>query len=107
VQDLQTADHISLMTSRTVTDGPLGPVTVRFGLQSCAGHCNWTSKDYMWIHTYEENDWNVKGKFSTAVIDDDEIQWMKIHKDHVLPMWLASYFIIFLKIIQIHFHRKR
>jgi hypothetical protein len=27
----------------------------------------------MWIHTYEENDWNIKGKYGTALEDDDEV----------------------------------
>ena len=27
----------------------------------------------MWIHTYEENDWTIKGKFSITVDDNDEI----------------------------------
>ena len=49
----------------------------------------------MCIHTYEENEWTLKGKFLTAVEDDDDIQWMKIHQDHVLPMWLVSIIIVF------------
>jgi hypothetical protein len=44
----------------------------------------------MRIHTYEQNEWTVKGKYDTAVEDDEEIFWMRINKDHVLPMWLVS-----------------
>jgi len=49
----------------------------------------------MRIHTYEQNEWTIKGKYDTAVEDDDEIFWMKINKDHVLPMWLVSVLILF------------
>ena len=44
----------------------------------------------MRIHTYEQNEWTIKGKYDTAVEDDEEILWMKINKDYVLPMWLVS-----------------
>ena len=44
----------------------------------------------MWIHTYEENDWNIKGKYGTALEDDDEVTWMKIDRNYVLPIWLVS-----------------
>jgi hypothetical protein len=53
----------------------------------------------MRIHTYEENEWTLKGKFSTAVEDDEDIQWMKIHQDYVLPMWLVSIIIIVFQIL--------
>ena len=42
------------------------------------------------IHTFEENEWNIKGKYNTALEDDDEISWMVIGKDNVLPIWLVS-----------------
>jgi hypothetical protein len=42
------------------------------------------------IHTYEENDWNIKGKYETALEDDDEVTWMTINRNYVLPMWLVS-----------------
>jgi hypothetical protein len=32
----------------------------------------------------------MKGKYDTAIDDDDEISWMKINQDHVLLMWLVS-----------------
>ena len=32
----------------------------------------------------------MKGKYDAAIEDDDEISWMKINQDHVLPMWLVS-----------------
>ena len=44
----------------------------------------------MQIHTYEDKGWTMKGKYATAVDDDDEISWMKINQDYVLPMWLVS-----------------
>ena len=44
----------------------------------------------MHIHTYEQNEWTIKGKFDTAVDNDEEIVWMKINKEFVLPMWLVS-----------------
>ena len=44
----------------------------------------------MRIHTYEQNEWTIKGKYATAVEDNEEIIWMKINKEHVLPMWLVS-----------------
>ncbi len=49
----------------------------------------------MRIHTYEQNEWTIKGKYDTAVEDDEEIIWIKINKEHVLPMWLVSVFILF------------
>ena len=45
----------------------------------------------MRIHTYEQNEWTIKGKYETAVEDDEDILWMKINKEYVLPMWLVSY----------------
>ena len=48
----------------------------------------------MRIHTYEQNEWTIKGKYETAVEDDEDISWMKINKEYVLPMWLVSYFTI-------------
>jgi hypothetical protein len=44
----------------------------------------------MHIHTYEQIEWTIKGKYDTAVDDDEEIMWMKINKEYVLPMWLVS-----------------
>jgi hypothetical protein len=44
----------------------------------------------MRIHTYEQNEWTIKGKYETAVEDDEDILWMKINKEYVLPMWLVS-----------------
>jgi hypothetical protein len=44
----------------------------------------------MRIHTYEENDWNIKGKYETALEDDEEVTWMKIDRNYVLPIWLVS-----------------
>ena len=49
----------------------------------------------MRIHTYEQNEWMIKGKYDTVVEDDEEIIWMKINKEHVLPMWLVSVFVLF------------
>jgi len=48
----------------------------------------------MRIHTYEQNEWTIKGKYETAVEDDEDISWMKINKEYVLPMWLVSYLTI-------------
>jgi hypothetical protein len=46
----------------------------------------------MHIHTYEQNEWTVKGKYDVAVDDDDdEIMWTKINKEYVLLMWLVSH----------------
>jgi hypothetical protein len=45
----------------------------------------------MRIHTYEQNEWTIKGKYDAAVDDDDEIMWTKINKEYVLPMWLVSH----------------
>lgn len=42
------------------------------------------------IHTYEDHEWIMKGKYDAAIEDDDEISWMKINQDHVLPMWLVG-----------------
>ncbi|KAF8812905.1 hypothetical protein BYT27DRAFT_7085865, partial [Phlegmacium glaucopus] len=42
------------------------------------------------IYTFEENEWNIKGGYETAVEDDDDIRWMVIGKGNVLPIWLVS-----------------
>ncbi|KAF8226429.1 hypothetical protein L208DRAFT_1301887, partial [Tricholoma matsutake] len=47
------------------------------------------------IHTYEDSDWTIKGKYDTAVGDDEEIMWMKINNEYVLPMWLVSLMTLF------------
>jgi hypothetical protein len=49
----------------------------------------------MRIHIYEENDWNIKGKYETALEDDEEVTWMKIDRNYVLPIWLVSDSLIF------------
>jgi Txe/YoeB family toxin of Txe-Axe toxin-antitoxin module len=53
----------------------------------------------MRIHTYEQNEWTIRGKYETVVEDDEDIFWMKINKEHVLPMWLVSIRLHFILII--------
>ncbi len=56
----------------------------------------------MCIHTYKQNEWTIKGKYETAVEDDENISWMKINKEYVLPMWLVSVPIIFYFVIDVY-----
>ena len=44
----------------------------------------------MRIHTYENNEWTIKGRYAAAIEDDEEICWMKINQGYVLLMWLVS-----------------
>ena len=44
----------------------------------------------MRIHTYEDDEWTIKGRYAAAIEDDEEICWMKINQGYVLPMWLVS-----------------
>ncbi len=48
---------------------------------------------------YEQNEWTIRGKYETAVENDEDIFWMKINKEHVLPMWLVSIRLHFILII--------
>ena len=57
----------------------------------------------MRIHTYEQNEWTIKGKYETAIEDDEDILWTKINKEYVLPMWLVSVPIIFYFLIDLMF----
>jgi hypothetical protein len=54
------------------------------------GHLKFRIKSNVQIHTYEENDWNIKGKYKTALKDNDKVTWMMINGNYVLPMWLVS-----------------
>ena len=71
------------------------PVCSMFNSSVFLSFANHLLESSMRIHTYEQNEWTIKGKYDTAVEDDDEIFWMKINKDHVLPMWLVSVLILF------------
>ena len=42
------------------------------------------------IHTYEDDEWTIKGRYAAAIEDDEEICWMKINQGYVLLMWLVS-----------------
>ena len=44
------------------------------------------------IHTYEENEWNIRGRYETALEDDEDISWTIIDRTRVLPLWLVSNF---------------
>jgi hypothetical protein len=59
----------------------------------------------MRIHSYEENEWTLNGKYSTAAEDNNDIFWIKINQDHVLPMWLVGITMIIQQILMC-FNRK-
>lgn len=42
------------------------------------------------IFTYEDNLWNIKGRYSTAINDEDPIAWSLINGDYVLPISIVS-----------------
>jgi hypothetical protein len=39
---------------------------------------------------YDDDAWDIKGKFEVAMEEDEEICWMDIGKDQVLRLWLVS-----------------
>ena len=41
------------------------------------------------IHTYEDEGWITKGKFDTAVEDNEYIQWIVADGEHSLPLFLV------------------
>ena len=51
-----------------------------------------------WIFVYEDGLWNIKGRYSTAIDDEDPVEWSLINGDYVLPISIVSilYSLIFL-----------
>ena len=41
------------------------------------------------IHAYDDDTWDVKGKFDIAVNHNEEIQWLQVGREQVLPLWLV------------------
>jgi hypothetical protein len=38
----------------------------------------------------EENEWNVKGRYNTAVKYDEDVKWIKEGNDYILPLCHVS-----------------
>jgi len=40
---------------------------------------------------YEENLWNIKGCYSTAIEDEEPVTWDFINGEYILPISVVSY----------------
>jgi len=43
---------------------------------------------------FEQNEWNVKGRYSAAVEFDEDVEWIKQGSDYILPVCHVRYFFL-------------
>jgi hypothetical protein len=41
------------------------------------------------IHTYEDKEWITKGKYDTAIEDDEYVEWVNTSGEQILPLFLV------------------
>ena len=53
------------------------------------------------ISVFEEYEWNVKGRYNTAVEYDEDVKWIKEGNDYILPLCHVSHFMFKLIVLLI------